>query len=833
MRSRSSYRGESSFGSRVTEAASSFFSVSRHALPALVLIILALLGSSLAQQSVLTSHNDNLRTGANTNETLLMPSNVNKGSFGRLFSTPVDYQIMAQPLYVPNVSIAGGIHNVLYVVTQADSVYAIDADTGAQLWWVNFTNTAQGYPAGLTTASGTFLPCGTGPGFTQEGIVGTPVIDPNTSTIYMVAKTLQNNTTVRHDLHALDLSTGAEKFGGPVKITATSTSLKGKVMQFNSLHQKNRPGVALVNGVLYMGFGSNYCNDGNTGWVLSYDPTSLQQLGAFNTSPDIGLTSIWQSGAGLAADSAGYIYAETAESSNYDVPSGGQSYCNSVLKLSPTSVALADYFTPWSVAYLNSNDLDLSSSGILLLPDQSGPYPHEAVATGKQGVVYVLNRDNMGMFSTNDSQILQEFTLIVVGEMFGSPAYWNGIVYFNPTGSPVQSFKISNGLLVPSVNTSQKLTGSHSPSISANGNTNGILWIISGNQLWALDAVSLKLLYTSGQSGTRDTLPPVPHFVTQTVANGRVYVGTKASVEAYGLFHVLTVTGGTGQSATVATTLPLPLQVAATNPYSGQPDVGVTVSFSDGGKGGTFNPSSAVTDSNGNVSTTYTLPSKSGTYTLTASATNFGPVTTTATALPGPAVKIIAYGGAKQTGTVGTVLPKPIVAQARDSYNNGVAGVTVSFSVSAGVLTPTSAVTNATGLASTVYQLPTKSGTYFVKATASGLNTISFSETAAAGAPTSIAVAGGNNQSAPAGSTLAQALTAVVRDQYNNPVPSVYVTFTDNGAGGTFSNANPVLTGSTGTASQIYTLPPVPGTYTVSASVGGVTNPANFTETAQ
>ena len=804
----------------------------RNVFPALLLAF-GLLASSLAQQPVLTSHQDNLRTGANTSETLLIPSNVNKGSFGRLFSVPVDYQVIAQPLYVPNVSIAGGIHNVLYVVTLADSVYAIDADTGAQLWRVNFTSTAQGYPAGLTTASGTLLPCGTLPGYSQEGIVGTPVIDSSTSTIYMVAKTVQNNTTVRHDLHALDLSTGAEKFGGPVQLAATSTSLKGKVTQFNSLHQKNRPGLVLSNGVLYLAFGSNGCNDNNTGWVLSYNPSTLQQLGAFNTSPDIGLASIWQSGAAPAADNNGYVYAETSESISYDVPTGGQSYCNSILKLSPSSVSLDDYFTPWSVAYLNSNDLDLSSTGILLLPDQNGPYPHEAIATGKEGMVYVLNRDNLGMFSTNDSNILQEFSLIVVGEMFGSPAYWNNTLYFNPTGSPLQTFKISNGLLVPSLNSTQKFTGSHSPAISANGNTNGILWMISGNQLNAIDAVSLKLLYTSGQSGTRDTLPAVPHFVTQTVANGRVYVGTKTSVETYGLFHILSLKGGGGQSATVATTLPVPIQVAATNPYTGQADVGVTVSFSDGGKGGTFNPSSAVTDASGKVSTTYTLPTKAGAYTLTASATNFGPVTATATALPGQAVKLVSYGGAKQTGTVGTVLPKPIVAQARDFYNNGVPGVTVAFSVAAGILTPTSAVTDAMGFASTSYQLPTKSGTYSVKASAAGLKTISFPETAAAGAPASIAVSGGNNQSAPAGSTLPGSLTVIVRDQYNNPVSNASVNFTDNGAGGNFYYANPVLTNATGIATQIYTLPAAPGTYTVPASVSGVTNPANFTETGQ
>lgn len=357
--------------------------------------------------------------------------------------------------------------------------------------------------------------------------------------------------------------------------------------------------------------------------------------------------------------------------------------------------------------------------------------------------------------------------------------------------------------------------------------------MISGNQLNAIDAVTLKLLYTSGQSGTRDTLPPVSHFVTQTVANGRVYVGTKTSVETYGLFHILSLTGGGGQSATVATTLPLPLKVAATNPYSGQPDAGVTVTFSDGGKGGTFNPISAVTDANGNVSTTYTLPTKSGTYTLTASAASFGPVTTTATALPGPAIKIVSYGGAKQTATVGTTLPKPIVTQARDIYNNGVPGVNVAFTVSAGSLSPTSGVTDAKGLASTSYHLPTKSGTYSVKASATGLKTISFSETAAAGAPTSMAVTGGNNQSAPRGSTLPGALTVIVRDQYNNLVPNASVNFTDNGAGGSFTYANPVLTSSTGVATQIYTLPAAPGTYTVSASVTGVSTPANFTETAQ
>ena len=201
--------------------------------------------------------------------------------------------------------------------------------------------------------------------------------------MYLVAKTLLN-TTVRHHIHALDITTGNEQPGSPVLITATSTSNKGHVTVFDSLHQKNRPGLLLLNGMLYLGFGSNYCNDSNSGWVLSYDAATLSQLGVFNTSPDYGFTSIWQTGNGLAADEAGNIFATTAESGGhgYDVPTGGQTYCNSVLKLAPDDTP-ADYFTPWNVAFLNSHDLDVSSAGPLVLPDQNGPYPHEVIAGGK------------------------------------------------------------------------------------------------------------------------------------------------------------------------------------------------------------------------------------------------------------------------------------------------------------------------------------------------------------------------------------------------------------------------------------------------------------------
>src|SRR6266478_890501 len=740
---------------------------------ALLVVCSAFLSSSsFAQQPFLTGRSDISRSGANTNETLLTPTNVSKNSFGRLFSFPVDYVVMAQPLYMPNVNIPGqGTHNVVYVVTEMDSVYAIDADNEAQLWYASMLN-------GGTTASGIYLPCGTGPGYNQEGIVSTPVIDPTTNTMYLVAKTLLN-TKVRHHLHAIDITTGYEQTGSPVLITATSTSNKGHLTVFNSKHQKNRPGLLLLNGVLYLGFGSNSCNDGNSGWVLSYDATSLSQLAVFNASPDYGLTSIWQAGVGLAADEAGNIFVETAEAggNGFDVPNGGQTYCNSVLKLSP-SLTVADYFTPWSVAYLNSHDLDLSSTGALILPDQNGPYPHELIASGKQGIAYVLNRDNLGMYSANDSQVLQEVAL--------EPG----------TASDV------------------------------------VLWVITG-QLLAFDAESLKLLYTTNQAPNgRDTLPPVGHFVTQTVTNGKVYVGTRNSLEAYGLFHVVTITGGNAQTATVATALSAPIKVNAANPYNGQPDVGASVNFSDGGKGGSFNPASAVTDSNGNASTTYTVPQKSGTYTLTISGSGFGNVTATATATPGAAVKIIAYGGAKQTGAAGSSLANPVVAQAQDIYRNGVAGVTINFTANKGAVpNPSSVVTDANGLARTTLQLPTTVSTVTVTASSAGLKNMNFLEYSVAGPAANVAITSGNNQFAPAGTLLPQGLTVLVTDQYSNPVPSVSVAFDDGGAGGTYSYANPSITSNSGTVTQFYTLPPSPKTITVTATATGVANPAVFTET--
>ena len=522
-----------------------------------------------------------------------------------------------------------------------------------------------------------------------------------------------------------------------------------------------------------------------------------------------------------------------------------------MIKLTP-NLAVADYFTPYNVAFLNSNDLDLSSTGALILPDQPGATPHQLVASGKQGFVYVLDRDLMGFYQPNDAGALQEFALIpgetqttVKDVEFGSPAYWNNTVYYAPDGTPVEAFQLSGGLFgnppgTANFKTAQPYQGAHSPSISANGNTSGVLWVIPG-QLLAFDAGSLKLLYGSNQAhGSRDTLPPVGHFVTQTVINGKVYVGTQNSLVAYGLFQALNLTGGGAQTAPVGTTLPAPIQVQAVNPYTAQPVVGVTVNFSDGCNKpgatwcGTFNPTSAVTDSNGNVSTTYTVPKKAGTYTLTASATGFGNATTTATAAPSGVIKIIAYGGNGQTGPAGSKLPKPLVVQAQDASNNGVPGVTINFTANnGGVVSSPSVVTGANGLASIYLTLPTTVAKVTVTASSTGLKSILFVEYSVAGPAANIAITSGNNQTASAGTQLPQALTVLVTDQYGNPVSGNNVTFTDNGAGGSFSNSNPVVTGSNGTATQSYTLPASPGTVTINATAAGVANPAIFTETGQ
>jgi hypothetical protein len=310
------------------------------------------------------------------------------------------------------------------------------------------------------------------------------------------------------------------------------------------------------------------------------------------------------------------------------------------------------------------------------------------------------------------------------GELMDSPAYWNNIVYFSPDGAPMQSFQLSNGLLSPLAQSAKTLIGASSPAVSANGNTNGILWVISGT-LNAYDAVTLQSLYASTSN-----VPKRAHFATPTVANGRVYIATQNSLEAYGLLNVLSIANGNNQTAQVLNALTTPLQVRASNPYTGQPEVGYTVTFSDGNKGGTFNPPSAVTDSNGLVSTVYTFPKVAGPYNLTASSPNFSSVTATAMASPGAVTRLIAISGSRQSGSGGTVLPSPLVMQAQDAYKNPVPGVTITFKpVTQGSTNPVSVVTDAKGKAQTFFELPSGAGNFSVTASTPSVKGVTFPET--------------------------------------------------------------------------------------------------------
>ena len=490
---------------------------------------------SFGQISVLTWHYDNARTGANTHETILTPANVKSSLFGKLFTQPVDGIVVAQPLYLPNLTIPGvGVHNVVYVVTMHDTVYAFDADNNvgsnaAPLWQTSLV------PPGATTLPGTLQRCNGETKFTEVGILSTPVIDPATGTIYVVAKTYENGVAVFR-LHALDVSTGQEKLGGPVVISATFSG-SGTNTTFNSLSHLNRPGLLLLNGNIYLGFGSNGCNWNNQGWVFAYDASSLQQKGVFTTEPGRHLASVWQKGAGLSADNAGNIYAEAAE--GYFNP--GTHFGTSVLKFSQVgnNLVVADWFAPYNTVALSAQDLDMNNA-VLILPDQPGPHPHVAIASGKEGTIYVLDRDNMGQFcstcTSTDEQIVQELSKATGLQPF-SLVYWNNIVYSAAAGSPIKAFSLNDGVLSPTpVMQSVIAAGGHSPVISANGKSAGILWQINGSNLTAFDAITLKKLYASSSTNGRDTLPLPPHFSNHMQANGKIYVGTNTSLVVYGLF---------------------------------------------------------------------------------------------------------------------------------------------------------------------------------------------------------------------------------------------------------------------------------------------------------
>ena len=490
-----------------------------------------------AQMPVTTWHYDNANSGANTNETILTPQNVNPTRFGKLFSQQVDGAIIGQALYLPAVTIAGSAHNVVYVATMHDSVYAFDADSNAgtnanALWHTSFVSKGvQPMPIALQGCGGTS-------DWTEVGIVSTAVIDPVSGTLYVVAKTYENTKSFVHRLHALDVTTGLEKAGSPVVIAA-SYEYNGENIVFVDKMQVNRPALRLSNGNLYIAFGSNGCRSGKEeGWVMAYNAATLQPVGAFNDEPTSSAAAVWQRGGGLAIDSEGAIYAATA-----DGPfSAGVDFGESIFKLTQGdgTLDLADWFTPWNEADLNSRDQDLSQP-VLILPDQTGPYSHLAAGVGKEGTIYLLNRDSMGQFCSScqsmDTQIPQELQL--AAPHTGALIYWNNAIYTTGNSAPILALPFVNGVIgVKALAQSKKVSGGHSPIISSNGSSNGILWQLNGQDLCAFNATTLVELYKSAKAHNhQDALPKLPHFANIMVNNGKLYVGTDSSLFVYGLLQ--------------------------------------------------------------------------------------------------------------------------------------------------------------------------------------------------------------------------------------------------------------------------------------------------------
>jgi len=500
-----------------------------------------------AQVNVLTWQYDNSRAGANLNETILTPATVNQQQFGKLFSHPVDGYVYAQPLYLAGITIpASGIHNIVYVATEHDSAYAFDADSNAgsnanPLWHVNFLNAA----AGVTTVPAFDVGCSQIE--PELGITSTPVIDPASGTLYVVAMTKETSggaASYVQRLHALDLTTGAEKSSSPVVVQASfpGNGEGGSSVVFAAKNYKQRPGLLLLNGIVYTAW-SSHCDIGTYhGWLIGYDAHSLQQVTIYNNTPNGNEGSFWASGAAPAADASGNIYL-VAGNGTFDAPSGGPDLGESYIKLSSANgLAVADYFTPFNFGGLNRQDLDVGSSGVALLPDEAGnsAHPHLMVGAGKEGRIYLLDRDNLGKWqSASDSQIVQSVPNAIEG-LFGNPAYFNKTVYFCGSGDNLKAFPVSNATMATTpASKSQVGFGFPGcvPAISANGASNGILWVLDpAGVLRAYDATKLETeLYDSNQNRTRDTLGSYVKFSVPTIVNGKVYAGTQNSLAVFGL----------------------------------------------------------------------------------------------------------------------------------------------------------------------------------------------------------------------------------------------------------------------------------------------------------
>jgi hypothetical protein len=512
-------------------------------------LLALLLPFAVAQAPVTTSQYDNARTGATLTETVLTPQNVNPKQFGKVGVLKVDGVVYAQPLFVPGVEIAGkGVHDVLFVATEHDSVYAFDAalPNDPPLWQVNFFDDKRG----VTTLSSHDVSC---PFIEPEiGITSTPVMDLKTGTLYVLARTmirhtLGNNEYFQH-LHALAITTGAEKFGGPKLITASAPgkgddSANGQIA-FNPLRENPRASLLLTNGNLFLTWASSCDRGAYHGWVMAYDPATLAQKAVLNVTPDGNEGGVWESDTGPAADANGNIYVPTGNGT-FNISTGGKDYGDSVLKLGlqGSSLAILDYFTPRDQEHMAGTDMDLGSAGPVLLPDQPGPHPHLLLQPSKDKRIFVLDRDAMGKFHANRDAIVR--TQATRGGGYGSMAYWNGHAYFVGEDDALTDYAITNGELRLAGSSSMKFDGGATPSISSNGSKDAVVWVASKKDgrgrtrqavLYAFDATKVgQPIYSSQTNDDRDGAGMAARFVIPLVVNGRVYLGTRSEVDVYGL----------------------------------------------------------------------------------------------------------------------------------------------------------------------------------------------------------------------------------------------------------------------------------------------------------
>jgi len=496
---------------------------------------------------VLTTQYDNARTGATLTETVLTPANVNQARFGKLFTMKVDGDVYAQPLYLPRVEIPGkGVHDVVFVATEHDSVYAFDAAGSPlePLWQVNLLAAF----SGATTVPAADVNC---PFIRPEiGITPTPAIDRHTGTLYVLARSKEPSGLIQHRyvqrLHALAITTGAEKMGGPVEMQAsvagTGAGASGGKVAFDGLRELPRAGLLLTGGQVYLTWASS-CDVGPYhGWVMAYDAGTLKQTAVFNTSPDADDSGIWQADNGPAVDAAGNVYVVTGNGT-FDVTEKGRDYGDTVLKLhlAGDRFEVRDSFTPSDQAKLNAGDLDLGSTGPVVVPDQPGSRAHLVLAGGKNGVAYVIDRDGMG-------RALQ--TLTFPDGLYAAPAYWNGHLFFLASEDHLKDYALKDGRLsdAPVATGAQKfLNPGAPPAVSANGTRDAIVWVIE-TKVWnawnmqkpsvlhAYDAANVAHeLYNSEQNSARDRAGMTVRFTIPTIAGGRVYIGTKGEVDTYGL----------------------------------------------------------------------------------------------------------------------------------------------------------------------------------------------------------------------------------------------------------------------------------------------------------